>query len=206
MEKDEGLIKDAIELIIKEIQTITTIAYLCLVGIGMLFNAYYYFLFGINIFEYSDVLDFLIAPFGDLFIFLFVIISLAILYLLYRLDSYHVKKQTGWYMKMYFGWHNKPNFERKRKIMMLSFIPLYIIIGAQYYGLITRNRTLNCDPITIHYADGKTISGIKIGKTKNEFFLLEGDKVKVIPYQSVVNEIDINQKIRLPKEKTKSNN
>ena len=34
----EGLIKDAYELIIKEIQTIVTISYIIAVAVGMLFN------------------------------------------------------------------------------------------------------------------------------------------------------------------------
>jgi hypothetical protein len=34
----EGLIKDSYELIIKEIQTAVTVAYILAVGIGMLFN------------------------------------------------------------------------------------------------------------------------------------------------------------------------
>ena len=61
----EGLIKDAYELIIKEIQTIMTIFYLLMIGIGMIYNYKKYALFGINIFEYADVFDFLIAPFKD---------------------------------------------------------------------------------------------------------------------------------------------
>ena len=38
------------------------------IAIGMLFTFQRYDEFGINIFEYTDVLDFLIAPFGDGFI------------------------------------------------------------------------------------------------------------------------------------------
>jgi len=201
MEKDEGLIKDTIELIIKEIQTILSIAYICLVGIGMLFNFYYYYLFGINIFEYSDVLDFLIAPFGDLFIFIFVILSLTIVYLFYRLDSYAVKKKSKLYMMMYFGMDKKPNFDRYRMISFMVLIPLYVFIGAMYYSIYTKRKVLNSNPITIQYTDGKTITGKKIGKTKNEIFLLEGEQVKVIPYQSVVKEIDLNHAVKLRKNK-----
>ena len=39
----EGLIKDAYELIIKEIQTIVTISYIIAVAVGMLFNFQKYF-------------------------------------------------------------------------------------------------------------------------------------------------------------------
>ena len=54
----EGIIKDAYEAIIKEIQTVFALLYVIAVGIGMLFNYQKYSEFGINIFDYSDVFDF----------------------------------------------------------------------------------------------------------------------------------------------------
>ena len=48
---NEGLLKDAYEVVIKELQTIITIIYLLAVGIGMLFNFQKFAEFGINIFE-----------------------------------------------------------------------------------------------------------------------------------------------------------
>lgn len=59
----EGLIKDTYKTVITEIQTILTISYIFAVGIGMLFTFQKYSEFGINIFDYADVFDFLIAPF-----------------------------------------------------------------------------------------------------------------------------------------------
>lgn len=69
--KDEGLIKDRYELIFKELQSVLTIIYLFAVGIGMLFEAEKFSEFGINIFEYADVFDFLTAPFSDAKILLY---------------------------------------------------------------------------------------------------------------------------------------
>jgi len=66
MEKNSK--KTTYEIIIKELQTVITISYLFTVGIGMLFKYHKYDEFGINIFEYADVFDFLIAPFSDFFI------------------------------------------------------------------------------------------------------------------------------------------
>lgn len=88
----EGLIKDAYELIIKEIQTIVTISYIIAVAVGMLFNFQKYDEFDINIFYYGDVFDFLIAPFSDVYIILFATVSILIVYLLLRMDSYWKKK------------------------------------------------------------------------------------------------------------------
>lgn len=73
----EGLIKDAYEALIKELQTILTIAYIFSVAIGMLFTYHKYNEFNINIFDYADILDFLIAPFSDFTIFWFIIATAA---------------------------------------------------------------------------------------------------------------------------------
>ncbi len=63
---NEELIKDAYEAILKEIQTIITVLYLLIVGIVMLFNYHKFAEFNMNIFDYADVLDFIIAPFSIL--------------------------------------------------------------------------------------------------------------------------------------------
>lgn len=90
----EGLIKDAYELIIKEIQTIITVSYIIAVAVGMLFNFQKYAEFDINIFDYGDVFDFLIAPFSDVYIILFATVSILIVYLLLIMDSYWKKKMA----------------------------------------------------------------------------------------------------------------
>ncbi|TDS52098.1 hypothetical protein [Myroides indicus] len=63
---NQTLIKNIFEKIIKEIQSVITLLYLFTVGIGMLFNYYKYTEFGINIFDYAGIFDFLIAPFADI--------------------------------------------------------------------------------------------------------------------------------------------
>ena len=78
----EGLIKDTYELIFKEIQTVITIFYILIVGIGMLFTYHKYSEFGINIFDYADVFDFLVAPFSDFKILLFSTITITLVFLL----------------------------------------------------------------------------------------------------------------------------
>ena len=49
----DGLIKDAYELVLKEIQSLVTVFYLLAVGLGMLFCYFRYTKFNINIFEYA---------------------------------------------------------------------------------------------------------------------------------------------------------
>ena len=54
----EGLIKDAYELVIKEIQTIITISYIVAFGIGMLFNFQKFFIQG-NAQSYRNLISYL---------------------------------------------------------------------------------------------------------------------------------------------------
>lgn len=51
-----------IDKVLGSFQVFLTLSYLFAIGIGMLFNYYKYNYFGINIFDYASVFDFLIAP------------------------------------------------------------------------------------------------------------------------------------------------
>ncbi len=75
---DEGLIKDKYEPLLKELQSIISIFYILAVAIGMVFNYQKYSEFGINIFDYADIFEFLIAPFSDTTILFFTIGSCII--------------------------------------------------------------------------------------------------------------------------------
>jgi hypothetical protein len=179
----EGLIKDTYELIIKEIQTIITLLYLLAVGIGMLFNHQKYSEFDINIFEYSDVFDFLIAPFADFNIFLFALASSTVMFLLLRIDIFWKKKFPKSYSAAIFSLDRNITFA-------IGFI-LYLYISADFYGRFTKNEIENKEPITIRFEDNEVKSGKLIGKTKDILFLLKNDGVEAIPITSVVKEIKI---------------
>ena len=79
--KENGLINDKYELIAKEFQTVLSVFYLLLMGVGMLFSYEKYSRFGINIFQYSDIFDFLLTPFRDITIFMFSFITIFMVYL-----------------------------------------------------------------------------------------------------------------------------
>jgi len=122
MKEKEGLIKDTYELIIKEIQTVITASYLVAVGIGMLFNYHKYSEFEINIFDYSDVFDFLIAPFSDLYILFFATASILFVFTLIKMDTFWRKKFPKFYSKANFGIDKKSWFQTYRMIMFaISF-------------------------------------------------------------------------------------
>ena len=187
----EGLIKDAYELIIKEIQTIITLLYLLAVGIGMLFNYQKYAEFDINIFAYSDVFDFLIAPFADFNISLFALASSTVVFLLLRIDIFWKKKFPKSYSVASFGLDRKNWYNSFRYISFAFGFILYLYLSADIYGKFTKNEIENRAPITIRFEDNEVKSGKLIGKTKDILFLLKNDGVEAIPITSVVKEIKI---------------
>lgn len=189
----EGIIKDAYELVIKEVQTIISISYVVAVGIGMLFNYQKYILFGINIFDYADVFDFLISPFSDVKILSFTVISILLALLIAYLDILWKKKFPEAYSRFNLGWDEKSWFTTMRVISTAILIVLYLIIASGIYGKISREEVLNQPLTRIRFSDDEIKTGKMIGKTNDVVFLLSGDEVKAIPITSLVKEIEIRQ-------------
>jgi len=187
----EGLIKDTYELIIKEVQTVITASYIIAVGIGMLFNYQKYSEFEINIFNYSDVFDFLIAPFSDFYILLFATASILCVSLLIKLDILWKNKWPKFYSKVNFGLDKKSWYKTYRIILFIISFILYLYISADYYGRYTKDKIINKNDISIKLADNEIKSGKLIGKTKDVIFLLKETNVYAIPISSLVKEIKI---------------
>lgn len=94
----EGLIKDYYELILREIQGVLSACYVLMVGLGMLFNYYRFQAFGINIFEYADILEFLVAPFEEPSIMFVSISVITVNVLSYRFDVWLDRKYPKFYV------------------------------------------------------------------------------------------------------------
>lgn len=187
----EGLIKDTFELILKEIQSIFTVVYLIAIGIGMLFNYQKYSEFGINIFDYADVFDFLIAPFSDFHILLFTILSVVFVLILFKIDSFGQKKWPKLYTKTNFGLNKKSWFNIYRfAVFSFSFI-VYLFIVADSYGKYSKSKIEDMPATSIRMVDNDVLSGKLIGKTKDVVFLLTQNEVKAIPITALVKEIRI---------------
>ncbi|WP_254712763.1 hypothetical protein [Polaribacter sp. AHE13PA] len=187
----EGLIKDTYELIFKEIQTVITIFYILIVGIGMLFTYQKYSEFGINIFDYADVFDFLVAPFSDFKILLFSTITITLVFLFFKLDSLFNRKFPKNYSRINFGWDKKSWFNSYRYSLFFILFIFYLYLSADFYGKFTSKQTKENSPINLKYSDNENINGIVIGKTKDVIFLLQGKKVKAIPINSIIKEFEI---------------
>ncbi len=187
----EGIIKDAYELIIKEIQTIISISYILAVGIGMLFNYQKYILFGINIFDYADVFDFLISPFSDVKIISFTIVSIILTSVIVYADILWKKKFPNSYSRFNFAVDKKTWFTTMRYVSTAALIVLYLVIASKFYGEVTKEEILDQSTVRIRFSDDEIKKGKMIGKTNDVIFLLNGENVVAIPITSLVKEIEI---------------
>jgi hypothetical protein len=187
----EGLIKDAYELILKEIQTIITILYLLMVGIGMLFNYKKYAKFKINIFEYADVFDFLIAPFQDNRIILVSVLATLVPLGLIWLDRFLRKRAPKLYQWVNLGLGNRSWYEKLKVLFFSGLLFYFIFEAANGYANFIANNTDFLQTISLKYTDDEQVEGKLIGKTKEVIFLLTDNKVKIIPLTSIVKEIEV---------------
>lgn len=174
-----------------ELQALLSLTYGVAVAIGMLFQYHKYAPFGINIFEYADVFDFLIAPFSDFKILIYTLVCLIITAIAYTFDQLWMKKSPKTYHLLVFGTSKKAWFPYFQAVMMFVLLAQYLTISAQSYGNdiyenIDRSATIN-----LRFSDNERTSATLIGKTSEVLFVKQGKKTKVIPLNALVKEFEI---------------
>ena len=179
------------KVILKELQPFLTLSYLIAIGIGMIFTYHKYSTFGINIFEYADVFDFLIAPFSDLKILIYTVLSLTITYLILKFDLIAERKYPTVYSKSVFGLNKKNWYNYVRYPSFGLIFLLYLSISADTYGKISKKQILEQHPIEVIFSDSQRQTGKVIGKTKEVLFLAEGNSVNAIPIAAFVKMIEV---------------
>ncbi len=189
----EQRIKNTYKLLLKDSQTILGISYVIAIGIGMLFTYQKYSKFGINIFDYASIFDFLIAPFSDFRILFFTIISLVGTYFLFVFDSFYQNRFPKSYSKVNFGLDQKKWYRSLRYFSTTLLFFLYLFISAISYGTISKKRVLKQHSIQVTFADNQIKTGKMIGKTKEVLFLTNENSVDVIPITALVKEIKVSE-------------
>lgn len=181
----------SIQFFFKELQNLSIVFYGSIVGIGMLFTYKKYAAFGINIFEYADIFDFLVAPFADFNILLYTALTLLVVAVLVRFDDWARRKYPVLYSKTSFGWDKSPNFNTYKKINGAVLVILYLGISSDIYATFTKQAIQERPPILLKYSDNHTIRAIPIGKTKEVLFLWHRDQVKAISINASVKQYEI---------------
>lgn len=174
-------------------QAYITLGYLTVVIVGMMFDFNYYNRFSINIFEYADVLDFLLAPVKNIQLMLFAFATLTVVLLFFQFDKYWQKKRPVSYKKFNLGM--TPEFSQKYRPFMFTFTLIcYFYLASGYYG--ERMYDIfqkEADRIEVVFeSDQRQIRGKLIGKNTDYIFIEDKAKViKAIPVSSDVQEIII---------------
>jgi len=174
-------------------QAYITLAYLITVAVGMMFDYKYYREFSINIFEYADILDFLLTPVKNLEVIGFVAASAFAVFIFYRFDKLWGRKWPKSYKFFNLG-ISGDRMQRVRPVLMAILSVAYLSIASDFYS----ERKFNdfqesTEKIEIVYEGGGLIvSGKLIGKNSDYVFLQTSDKaIKAIPVASDVQEIVI---------------
>lgn len=194
MNRFKGVIDDKFEIIIKEFQGIIGFGYIILIILGMIFESIYYGQFGINIFNYSGILDFLLVPFRRPLV-LGILIGVFIFMYLYFFVLYGFlkKKHPKFHKRFYSRFSEKDNLMKSKIIMLLAF---YLLITISWAFVTSKKdkeklfeQKLN---IRIEYdtKGDKMIDGKMIGKNEINIFLLDNkNEVLIIPLNSNIIKI-----------------
>ena len=195
--RDEGIIRDKYEVTIRELQTVLASGYLCLIIIGMIYEAAFYQPFGINIFEYAEILDFLLVPFRRPVTLLLLLGIIMLFYAMYYLDIISERKFPKLFRIMYLGLssHTTKGFINTYRIVSY-IVGLVVCIGLSglLLGEKTHEQLINerhPDIIIQYTTSNKSVfRGKKIGKNGSYLFVMDlQDKVRIIPIDSHIQEI-----------------
>jgi hypothetical protein len=179
------------ESIINQIQGAVPLLYGVMVAIGMLFEYFRYKVFGINIFQYADIFDFLIAPFKDFMIIGYLIATICFAYIGYLFDKL-LQKWPKIYAFLNFGLTKKSWFKTYSKFSFFTIFIVYLIISSTILaGINYKNVLAQKNTIEIYFADEESLSGNLIGKTKEVIFLYQEEKVMIIPSVSLIKKIEL---------------
>jgi len=174
-------------------QAYITLGYLTVVIIGMMFDFDYYKRFGINIFEYADVLDFLLAPVKNVQLMLFAFATFIVVWIFFLLDNLWQRKWPNAHKRFNFGMTKEFSMKYRPYMFGITLI-LYFYLASGVYGEKMYNDYQAEAKIieVIFESDQRVIIGKLIGKNTDYIFLEGADQaIKAIPVASDVQEIVI---------------
>lgn len=189
----------AIKFLKQDFNTSLSVGYLSLVAIGMVFEGGLYLCFHINIVQYSDISDFLLAPFRNPKILIFVTASVLLIYLITLFDEWWEKTFPKSYKWLYFG-RDIDKYKEWYSIKGVAMsIALYIFFAATLYAD-KKEESIKSTLVSeteLTFKDNKFEANdtlIYIGKTNGYVFLYNRTKKQtdVVPMGDVLK-IEVKQ-------------
>lgn len=176
-------------------QAYITLGYLTIVVIGMMFDYKYYSHFAINIFEYADILDFLLAPVKNLELILFAVGSLTLVLIFFQLDKLWQNRWPKTYKRFNFGMSIEALKKYRPYIIVFSALA-YLNLASEFYGrrMFERFERSPKEIEVVFESDQRVLKGQLIGKNTDYILMKTDDEVvKAIPVSSDVQEIIIHR-------------
>jgi hypothetical protein len=179
-------IKNLIKYFQKEPGHALTFGYLLLIAIGLIFDFSYYDALKINVIQFVELDDLLLAPIQDVWVLITVFGFCLLLYGIIECDVWWRKKNPASYLKWNTWSGNKDPFSekaiRRRSILYPLMFIFYIIMGANAYGTLKAKRVKKgqADKVHLTIKDMPTDSAairnkpvFFVGKTKSFVFVYD---------------------------------
>ncbi|MEN0002649.1 MAG: hypothetical protein AAF798_00850 [Bacteroidota bacterium] len=190
---EDGGFNAQIKLFFKDFQNVLTFGYISLVAIGMIFEGCYYYHFGINIFEYADILDFLLGPFRRPISIFVLLVNIVIFLFVFRIDNFYYKNYPKMHRMMNLYMYDIPFFKRNRVNIFVLVALSLLLFYAYDIGKEAAEEMPKLDPnYQVIFADDPKSSAeyFKIGQNRQYLFMLDSTKkVNIIPINSQIQVI-----------------
>jgi hypothetical protein len=177
--------------------------YLFLIFLGVTYNFFYFMIFRINIFLFSEINDFLMAPLANPLVIVLGLLSVGLLfglmYLGFLWKKKHPKSYKIFFRIMTMGRKaDKKNMDKMAKMnkspVFISFgVLMYLFVAAQYYAIYRSTKTSH-DKNLYHYKlsiDKDLVKNLDslvyVGDNSAHYFLFDTIKreATVIPKEQV---------------------
>jgi hypothetical protein len=174
--------------------------YLLLMFLGISYSFFYFMTFKINIFLFSEINDFLMAPLANPIVVGVALLSIGLFILLYQLSFFWMKKHFRSYQVFYRVMmlgrkadRKKINKMMKSPLYFVFAVVVYLLLAAELYGFYRSSKTLH-DKNLFHYklsVDKDLVKNIDslvyVGDNSAHYFLFDTIKheATVIPKEQV---------------------
>ena len=174
--------------------------YLILTFLGISYSFFYFMTFRINIFLFSEINDFLMAPLANPLVIVLALLNMGLLIILYYLSflwmNKHFKSYQIVYRIMMLGRKadkKKISKYMKSPLYLIFAVLVYLLLAAELYGIYRSNKTSH-DKNIYHYKLSidkdviiNTDSLVYVGDNSSHYFLFDTLKreATVIPKEQV---------------------
>jgi hypothetical protein len=168
-------VKNLIQYFQKEPGHALTFGYIMLIAIGLFFDFSYYYALKINVIQFVELDDLLLAPIQDVWILVTVFAFCLFVYGIIEWDIWWRKTNPKSYLKWNTWSGNKDPFSekamRRRSFLFPLMFIFYIVLGANTYGVLKAKRVKKGQTDKVHLTIKDMPTDSLANKNKPVFFI-----------------------------------